>query len=73
MNASAVNSVQKIPTTSHAWSVQHDSWNHGKMDNWMAAHRKADGEHYPYVMGYYERADIPFHFALAVSRWKGSK
>ncbi|MBE5460739.1 alkaline phosphatase family protein [Mycobacteroides abscessus] len=61
----AVNSVQKIPTTSHAWSVQHDSWNHGKMDSWMAAHRKADGEHYPYVMGYYERADIPFHFALA--------
>lgn len=61
----SVNSVQKIPTTSHAWSVQHASWNHGKMDNWVAAHRRADGENYPYVMGHYERADIPFHFALA--------
>jgi phospholipase C len=62
----AANSVQKIPSTSHAWRCQHESWNHGKMDNWMPAHRKADGEAvYPYVMGYYERADIPFHFALA--------
>ncbi|EFV11892.1 phospholipase C, phosphocholine-specific [Segniliparus rugosus ATCC BAA-974] len=60
------NSVQKIPTTNHSWECQHESWNGGKMDNWMPAHRKADGEHvYPYVMGYYERADIPFHFALA--------
>ena len=36
-------SAQKIPSTSHAWSVQHDAWNGGKMDNWMPAHRKADG------------------------------
>ena len=59
-------SSQAIPSTSHAWSVQHASWNGGKMDNWLPAHRKADGEaHGPYTMGYYERADIPFHFALA--------
>lgn len=58
-------SAQKIPSTSHAWAVQHESWNGGKMDQWLAAHRKADGEHGPYCMGYYNRADIPFHFALA--------
>lgn len=58
-------SAQKIPSTSHAWDVQHDSWNHGKMDNWLAAHRKADGADAPYVMGYHARADIPFQFALA--------
>ncbi len=58
-------SAQKIPSTSHAWSVQHASWNGGKMDGWLAAHRKADGVHGPYVMGYYTRADIPFQFALA--------
>ncbi|HEY4232908.1 MAG TPA: alkaline phosphatase family protein [Lacipirellulaceae bacterium] len=58
-------SAQKIPSTSHAWEVQHEAWNGGKMDNWLPAHRKADGENGPYVMGYHTRADIPFQFALA--------
>lgn len=58
-------SAQKIPSTSHAWSVQHESWNGGAMDNWLPAHRKADGKNWPYVMGYHTRADIPFQFALA--------
>jgi phospholipase C len=58
-------SAQKIPSTSHAWAVQHEAWNGGKMDKWLPAHRKADGENGPYVMGYYKRADIPFQFALA--------
>ena len=57
--------AQKIPSTSHAWSVQHAAWNNGKMDNWVPAHRKADGVNGPYVMGYHKRADIPFQFALA--------
>ena len=60
-------SAQAIPSTSHAWSVQHDAWNGGKMDNWLPAHRKADGANGPYVMGYYNREDIPFQFALAES------
>ena len=53
-------------STSHAWAVQHASWN--TMDEWMkwlSAHRDADGVKGPYVMGYYKRADIPFQFALA--------
>lgn len=58
-------SAQKIPSTSHAWSVQHQAWNDGKMDNWLPAHRKADGVNGPYCMGHYTRADIPFQFALA--------
>jgi phospholipase C len=58
-------SAQKIPSTSHAWSVQHQSWNGGKMDAWLHAHRKADGVNGPFVMGYHTRADIPFQFALA--------
>lgn len=60
-------SAQKIPSTSHAWSVQHEAWNGGKMDRWLPAHRKADGVHGPYCMGYHTREDIPFHFALAES------
>ena len=58
-------SAQKIPSTSHAWAVQHAAWNGGRMDNWMPAHRKADGVKAPYVMGYHTRADIPFQFSLA--------
>src|ERR1700691_1193902 len=57
--------AQKIPSTSHAWSVQHEAWNGGQMDQWLPAHRKADGAHGPYCMGYYTREDIPFQFALA--------
>lgn len=57
--------AQKVPSTSHAWSTQHASWNNGKMDNWLAAHRHADGAKGPYCMGYYKRDDIPFQFALA--------
>jgi phospholipase C len=60
-------SAQKIPSTSHAWAVQHAAWNHGDMDKWLHAHRKADGVNGPYCMGYYTRSDIPFQFALAES------
>ena len=58
-------SAQAIPSTSHAWTVQHKAWNDGKMDAWLPAHRAADGVNGPYVMGYYTRDDIPFQFALA--------
>ena len=58
-------SAQVIPSTSHAWSVQHRAWNGGRMDQWLPAHRAADGAHGPYTMGYFEREDIPFHRALA--------
>ncbi|MEU5419540.1 alkaline phosphatase family protein [Streptomyces sp. NPDC001407] len=61
----AKSSAQAIPTTSHAWEVQHEAWNGGRMDRWLPAHRKADGANAPYVMGYHTREDIPFQFALA--------
>ena len=59
--------AQRIPSTSHAWAVQHAAWNHGSMDQWVVAHRRADGKNGPYCMGHYTRADIPFQFALAES------
>jgi phospholipase C len=61
----ATSSAQAIPSTSHAWEVQHEAWNGGKMDRWLPAHRAADHHNGPYVMGYYTRQDIPFQFALA--------
>jgi phospholipase C len=58
-------SAQAIPSTSHAWNVQHQALNSGANDSWLPAHRAADGANGPYTMGYYTRADIPFHYALA--------
>jgi phospholipase C len=66
-------SAQAIPSTSHAWYYQHDALNitvgsttTAYNNNWLPAHLMADGDaHGPYTMGYYERRDIPFHFALA--------
>jgi phospholipase C len=59
-------SSQAIPSTSHAWSVQHQAVNGGANDMWLPAHLAADGPiNGPFTMGYYERDDIPFHFALA--------
>jgi phospholipase C len=62
---SRTTSAQAVPSTSHAWQVQHSAWNNGAMDNWLPAHIAADGSNGPFTMGYYERADIPFHWALA--------
>jgi len=57
--------AQTLPSTNHGWVTQHESWNGGKMDNWLPAHRKADKQNGPYVMGHFTRDDIPFHYALA--------
>ena len=63
---SKTSAAQRIPSTSHAWSVQHQAWNNGAMDSWLPAHLAADGPTVgPYTMGYYTRGDIPFHYALA--------
>ncbi len=51
-------SAQATPGTDHSWETQHQAWNHGKMDQWIAA----KGE---FTMGYFGREDIPFHWALA--------
>ena len=56
---------KRLPSTSHAWAVQHQAWNGGRMDRWLPAHRAADGAEGPYTMGYFKREDIPFHHALA--------
>ncbi|MBX3593549.1 alkaline phosphatase family protein [Sphingomonas sp.] len=58
-------SAQALPSTDHSWAVQHAAWNGGRMDNWLPAHRAADGVEGPFTMGYFKREDIPFHYALA--------
>ncbi len=51
----------------HDWGPMHLCWNHGKMDSWVKTHTSAtyEGPHGTMTMGYYERADLPFHWALA--------
>jgi phospholipase C len=48
--------VRDLP---HNWSDAHNAWNGGNNDNWVAAKGSIE------TMTYVERADIPFHYALA--------
>jgi phospholipase C len=51
---------------SHVWAPQHASLNGGAMDGFVRAHLAADGGAVgPLTMGYYTRADLPLHYALA--------
>ncbi|GAF93300.1 unnamed protein product, partial [marine sediment metagenome] len=48
----------RVEGTPHSWTDAQDAWNEGRMDRWP------DAKH-PWSMGYFQRADIPFQFALA--------
>lgn len=50
----------------HSWTDQVDARNNGRYDKWLIA-KKTRGEYggMPLTMGYYNRADIPFYYALA--------
>ena len=58
-------SAQRLHDLDHGWGPQHAAWNGGAMDNWIGAHRQADGASGPLTMGYHSRADIPYYYALA--------
>jgi phospholipase C len=58
-------SAQNLPSNSHSWGPQHQSWDNGKMDGFVTAHLEADGVAGQYTMAYFKRDDIPFHWALA--------
>jgi phospholipase C len=45
--------------TSHSWDDQHQAWNGGLMNGWV--HAKGG----PTTLGYLDRRDLPFHYALA--------
>jgi phospholipase C len=51
-------SAQATPGLDHSWDTQHQAWDNGAMDQWVAA----KGE---MTMGYFTQEDIPFHWALA--------
>jgi phospholipase C len=50
----------------HDWGPQHHSWNHGKMNGFLRAHEQADPSGVGVeTMGYYNRSDLRFYYALA--------
>ncbi len=51
--------AQNYGGTDHSWETQHEAWNGGLMNAWY--HAKGG----PATLGYLNRADIPFHYALA--------
>jgi phospholipase C len=59
-------SAAAIVDLDHHWPTQHSAWDNGKNDNWLPAHRAADGDaNGVFTMAYYDRNDLPFHYALA--------
>jgi phospholipase C len=63
-------SAQALPSTSHDWLPQHDSWDNGAMDGFVTARLNSkiddyDGLAAQYSMAYFKRDDIPFQWALA--------
>ncbi|WP_232316577.1 phosphocholine-specific phospholipase C [Candidatus Burkholderia verschuerenii] len=56
-NSTMAQAMRSLP---HGWNDGHQMWNHGRWDNWVFAKG-------PLTMGYFTRADIPFHYALADS------
>jgi phospholipase C len=55
-----------LPDLTHSWGPQHHSWNGGRMDGWVRAHEAADPAGVgPQTMGYYNRSDLRFYYALA--------
>lgn len=51
----------------HSWPDMTDARNRGKMDRWLEAKRPGnkDFADMPLTMGYYNRDDLPFYYALA--------
>ena len=51
----------------HSWENQVDALNAGKNDNWLEAKKSGnkDFAEMPLTMGYYNREDLPFYYALA--------
>ncbi|MGA8616931.1 MAG: alkaline phosphatase family protein [Candidatus Sulfotelmatobacter sp.] len=50
---------------SHDWVPQHQSWNNGAMDGFVTSRLAIDSNDAVLSMGYYNRADVPYYYALA--------
>ncbi|HEY3725920.1 MAG TPA: alkaline phosphatase family protein [Solirubrobacteraceae bacterium] len=55
-----------MPDITHSWAPQHQSYNHGRNNEFVQVHDQVEG---PAIgietMGYYDRADLRFYYSLA--------
>ena len=58
LNSARTFAHMRVEGTPHSWTDAQDAWDQGRMDRWP------DAKH-PWSMGYFQRADIPFQYALA--------
>jgi len=58
LNSAETFAHMRVEGTPHSWTDAQDAWDEGRMDRWPDAKK-------PWSMGYFQRADIPFQFALA--------
>jgi phospholipase C len=70
MDTAVVNPPAKRPgecidDISHQWLMQHQCFDGGKLDAFLSAHLVDEPSNGVQTMGYYERADIAFYYALA--------
>jgi phospholipase C len=51
----------------HSWTSQVDARNEGRHDHWLEAKRSGNKQYadMPLTLGYYNREDLPFYYALA--------
>jgi len=57
--------AQRLHDLSHSWNALHASWNRGRLDGFVSAHRATNDGSGPLTMGYYTRDDLPFYYTLA--------
>src|SRR5580698_8738628 len=50
---------------SHDWVPQHQSWDNGAMDGFVTSRLPINSNDAVLAMGYYNRADLPYYYALA--------
>ncbi len=49
----------------HDWIPQHQSWNNGAMDGFVTSRLPINAADAVLTMGYYNRADLPYYYAVA--------
>lgn len=53
------------PDITHDWVPQHQSWDDGAMDGFVTSRLPINANDAILTMGYYNRADLPYYYALA--------
>jgi len=59
--------LESTDDLTHDWGPMHECWNDGRMDSWVKVHTEEqwEGPKGALTMGYYKRAELPFHWVLA--------